>query len=151
MSEEESQMLPLVVSVALVVGIWLLIKWLTGGRVKPEPWGMDVEARLQNEELPPTCPHCSATYSEADYFCPGCGESAGQYNNYSPYLYIFTLGDLLRRGTSERFQANWVTITGYLLLSFCYYTVFAPIYWVMLFINLRRQGQEAAAPPPAVA
>jgi hypothetical protein len=144
MTEVERQLLPLVVIIALGVVVWLFTEWIHRATLTPEPWGSELDQAIENEEVPPVCPHCSATYSEADYFCPACGESVGCYNNYSPYLYIFSMGDVLRRGTSEKIQVNAFTVTGYLVLSLCQYFWLAPIYWVMFFINLARQGK----PPP---
>jgi hypothetical protein len=55
-----------------------------------------------------------------------------------PYLHIFSQGEVLRNGVTERIQINALTVGGYLLISLSGYVVFAPLYWFFLFRNLRQ-------------
>jgi hypothetical protein len=123
MGEGERQLLQWVALGAIVMAVRQFVLWIRDAQPRPDPWGAELETALQNEDIPLTCPHCSATHTEADYFCPGCGKSVGVYSNYSPYLYIFTLGDIMRRGTGEPFRVNWLTIGGYIFMSLQYFSV----------------------------
>lgn len=64
--------------------------------------------------------------------------SVGPYNNWMPYLHVFSEGEVLRNGTSGKFQINAVTIAGYILYSITVFFVFAPVYWFFLFKNVGR-------------
>jgi hypothetical protein len=150
MSELERQLVPVVVILITCAGVWLFLQWLWSGSARPDPWGAELDEALQAEELPPTCFHCSATYSPLDRFCPACGSSVGAYNNYSPYLYIFSLGEALREGSFGKLRPDWVSVAGYFLLSLSM-SLLAPLYWVQLFKNLARQRQAPAKPPAAPA
>ena len=147
MSEAEERLLPLILIIVAGVVVRVSTRWIQDAAPAPDPWGPEMDQALRNHELPPTCPHCSAPHSETDYICPGCGDTVGDYTNYSPYLYIFSLGDVLRLGTMGRFRVSWLTITGYLLLS-TKYACFAPVYWVLLFMNVGGSPLKAAAAPP---
>lgn len=105
---------------------------------KPDPWGAEVDAALENPEVLPVCFHCSAPHTETAWFCPECGAAVGEYNNWNPYLYIFSLGEVLRAGTFGKCQRSWFVMLGYLILSLAEYTIFAPVYWLLLFRNSSR-------------
>ncbi len=62
----------------------------------------------------------------------------GPYNNWMPYLYVFSQGEVLRNGTAGRFRINGVTILGYIFYSFSGFLIFAPIYLVFFFKNVSR-------------
>ena len=51
-----------------------------------------------------------------------------------------------RKSTQRKFPVNWMTITGYVLLSMAQYLVFAPFYWFFLLRNVRRIRAEAKRP-----
>jgi hypothetical protein len=136
---------------AAIAVVWRFVVWIQEAIPAPDPWGAEVDRQLQEDDLPPTCPHCSATYSEGDYFCPACGEAVGSYNNFNPYLYVFSLGQWLRTGTGGKINRSWLTITGYLLLSTVEYISLVltipllPVYWFLFFKNL----SETPPRPPA--
>ena len=56
-----------------------------------------------------------------------------------PYLNAFSEGEVFRNGVTDRMRKNAVTIAGYFLYSLGSYLIFAPIFWVYLFRNMRRQ------------
>jgi hypothetical protein len=141
MGEGERQLMQWIALGGISLAIWQLIEWIREATPPPNPWGPEIDAALTNDELPPSCHFCSAPLSETGWFCPGCGRSIGPYNNYSPYLYAFSLGEMMQRGTLEPFRVNWLTVAGYLLLSIFYFSVIAPIYWVLFFLNLSRQSK----------
>jgi hypothetical protein len=150
MGVPETQLLSLLFILGAMVGTWAVVYWIQGVSVTPDPWGPELDLAIQNDELPPSCVHCSATYSETDHFCPGCGAAVGDYNNCNPYLYVFSLGEVLRLGTSGRFRVNWLTVGGFLLLS-TEYACFAPVYCIFFFLNLGGSPAKPVDEPPPLA
>lgn len=113
-------------------------RWIMRGEPKPEPWGPDVDQAIHSPEAVPVCHRCFVPQAHDAWFCPECGTAVGAYNNWLPYIYIFSQGEVLRNGVTDRVRVNFLTVTGYLLLSVSVYVVFAPVYWYFLFRNLRR-------------
>ena len=116
----------------------------------PDPWGPEVTAAMDEPNATAVCPHCQCPHEVTSWFCSECGRSVGDYNNLNPYLYLFSLGEVLREGTSGRLRKSWLTVAGFIFLSLIEYVVFAPIYWFFLFRNLSRQnpdGPASQAPP----
>jgi hypothetical protein len=58
-----------------------------------------------------------------------------------PYLNLFSEGEVLRNGVHDKQPQNALIVAGYLILSLNLYVVFAPIYWIFLFRNLKRQEE----------
>jgi len=108
----------------------------------PDPWGPDVAAAMEQPDALAVCPHCQCPHEATRWFCSECGHGVGDYNNLNPYLYLFSLGEVLREGTSGRVRKSWLTVTGFIFLSLIEYLVFAPISWFLLFRNLSRQTTE---------
>ena len=119
-----------------------LMVWVRQSPPTPNPWDEDSDALVNQPDAIPLCHHCLAPITSETYFCPHCDGNVGLYNNLSPYLYIFSLGEVLRQGTSGRIQNHPMFVWGYVLLSMAQYMVFAPIYWYFLFKNLHRQEGE---------
>ena len=140
--------------VLVLVGGWVLARLFRGWfqqAVKPDPWGPQVTADLASPEAQPLCTSCLQPHAGGDWFCRHCGAATGDFNNVSPYLYIFSVGEMLRSGTSGCFRPRGIALLGFVLVSLEQYTVFAPLYWVQLFLNLRRQRRAAATPAPPAA
>ncbi len=55
-----------------------------------------------------------------------------------PYVNIFSEGEVLRNGVTDKLRASPLTIIGYLIYSLGNYFIFAPIYWIFFFKNLKR-------------
>ncbi|HWY29922.1 MAG TPA: hypothetical protein VNX46_04160, partial [Candidatus Acidoferrum sp.] len=55
---------------------------------------------------------------------------------------LFSQGEVLRNGVNDKLPQSALIIAGYLLFSLSMYLLFAPIYWVLLFRNLRRQNES---------
>jgi hypothetical protein len=118
-------------------------RWLTSvTNLSPDPWGAEVEQIIQNPQASPLCHRCLTPQDCDGWFCPVCGTAVGQYNNYMPFVYVFSLGEVLRAGVTDHIKPSFLTICGYLLYSFIIYFIFAPIYWYFLFRNLKRHGPE---------
>jgi hypothetical protein len=72
------------------------------------------------------------------WFCPECGSTSGQYSNYLPAVYIFSIGDAVRTGVQQRSRWTPLLVTGYVLIAFAYFSVLVPVYCLFLFINRAR-------------
>lgn len=139
------------VVVLLLAAFWRLILWVRAATPKPEPWGAEIEASLQAEDTTPICHRCLTPHSDAAWFCEHCGSVVGTYNNLMPFVYVFSQGEVLRNGVTDKFRASPFLIIGYLLYSLVNYAVFAPLFWFFLFKNLQRLKVEQRDEAPAVA
>ena len=69
--------------------------------------------------------------------------------HYLPYVYIFSHGEVLRAGVTERLRRSPLIVIGFILLSLSLFAVVAPIYWFFLFKNLRHGSKAELDVPPA--
>jgi hypothetical protein len=67
-----------------------------------------------------------------------------------PYICVFSQGEVLRAGTTERFRRSGFITTGFVFLSLGILGYIAPIYWLFLFRNLRRNNAPSMEAPPLV-
>ena len=72
----------------------------------------------------------------------------GPYCNYMPFIYIFSLGEVLRAGVTERIRRGKLMTIGFILFSLGMCAIAAPIYWFFLFKNLRRNSDQVPEVPP---
>src|SRR2546425_9247349 len=98
-------------------GIYPLIRWLLSGPSAPEPWGADIAAEIAKEEAIPLCHRCLSPHDPLADFCSNCGAPVGQYTNWLPYPYLFSIGHTLRMGTTGEFKHSPLTILGFILLE----------------------------------
>ncbi len=127
--------------------IYAFCQWLWACPRTPDPWGDDVERAVEGEEARPVCPHCLACQEHNGWFCPECGSTSGQYSNYLPAVYIFSIGDAVRAGVQERSRWTPLLVAGYVLVAFAFLSVLAPVYCLLLFLNRARiSALQRAAP-----
>src|SRR6478609_6375269 len=88
----------------VAVGGWFFVRRFLNSPKPAEPWGIEVTEALESGEATPLCHRCLSPHDELVNFCPVCGATVGQYTNLLPYLYIFSIGDLLRVGTRTPFR-----------------------------------------------
>lgn len=136
----------LVMLCLLAVGGWRCLRGWFRAPVPLDPWARETETLGDPAEAQPMCLRCLEPHPEGAEFCPHCCAPVGQFNNYNPYLYLFSLGDVLRTGTTGPLKRSWITVTGLVLLSLTQYVFLAPIYWILLAVNWRRQ-HRALTPP----
>ena len=129
-------------AVLAVLLAWRAIVWFMQIPVPPDPWGQEIEKALHDPEAVEVCHRCFDPVTPGSWFCQHCGCAVGPYNNLMPYIDVFSQGEVLRNGTNDKLPQNALIIGGYLLLSLNMYFVFAPIYWVLFFKNLRRQKES---------
>ena len=146
-SYRQHDLAPALIAIA-VVGclLWFairqLIRWVEAAPLKPDPWGPEVEEEINRPDAMPICHKCFMPHCNETWFCEKCGSAVGTYNNWMPYVYVFSQGEVLRNGVNEHLRMNAFTIVGYLFVSLYSYVVFAPVYWFFLFKNLARIKKE---------
>ena len=126
----------------VLAGLWRFVIWVREAPTTPDPWDAETKQKLSEPEAQEVCHHCLAPQPPTAWFCARCGSAVGTYNNWMPYVYIFSQGEVLRNGVTDKLRAGPLTIVGYLLYSLSNYFIFAPIYWFFLFKNLRRLKRE---------
>ena len=120
-----------------------LTRWIQTAPLTADPWGPEIEAAINRPDAAPICQKCFTPHAETAWFCEKCGCAVGTCNNWMPYVRVFSEGEVLRNGLNEKLRVNALTIVGYLVMSlYCYYVVFAPVYWFFLFRNLTRIKKE---------
>ncbi|HXU78437.1 MAG TPA: hypothetical protein VN794_17820 [Methylomirabilota bacterium] len=127
-----------VVLVAIVITVWVM----SGDSLSPDPWDPEIEKLIQDPAAEPLCHRCLTPQSPIGWFCPECGTGVGPYNNYMPFVYAFSEGEVLRAGVLDHVRRSPVVVLGFLLYSAAVYAVFAPIYWYYLFSNFRRHPRK---------
>jgi len=120
-------------------GIWGLARWLVSGPASPEPWDDQIAAAVEGENALPLCHLCLTQQNGSADFCSECGAPVGQYTNWLPYPYLFSIGHTLRIGTTENFKRSPLIILGFILFALAEYMLFAPVYWFLFLRNLFRQ------------
>ncbi len=128
--------------------IWAIVRSLQKAPVSPDPWNESVSAEIETENAKPLCHRCLEPHDSRIDFCPTCGASVGQYTNWLPYPYLFSLGHMLRVGTSGEFKKTAFNVIGFIFLGFAEYLFFAPIYWLVLFLKLSRKPDSRSQAEP---
>lgn len=124
---------------------WLEPPWRTPPA--PDPWPKDVEDAIQAPDAVEVCHHCFTPTADARWFCPQCGAAVGPYNNSMNYVYIFSIGEVLRSGVGREARYSPLTVSGYLAIGLLQYGLFSPIYIARLFLAWRRWSRAGAEPP----
>ena len=133
------------------LALYRFVRWVMEAPRTVDPWGKETEDALNQEESVPLCHHCLTPQEHSGWFCPECGATVGPYCNYMPYIYIFSQGEVLRAGVTERIRHNKLIIIGFVLFSLGMFAIAAPIYWFFLFRNLRKSGAAQPEAPLASA
>lgn len=132
-----------------LVGCWFLFRWFVNGPRTPDPWDQKTEESLHQPDAMPLCSRCLEAHDAEARFCHNCGVPVDPLVAFSPYLYIFAFGDMLRAGVSRRFRINWVTVTGFLLLPLAFLPfLLAFVYWFIFLRNLNHRPEALAQPDP---
>jgi hypothetical protein len=143
---------------------WRLIVWVRESPTHPDPWEADVDKKLADPDTPEICPHCSTPQPPTAWFCEHCGRAVGPYNNLMPYVQVFSEGEVLRNGTSNRLRRGWLIPIGYLLISLNFVVagialvpnstgmsllIFAGVfaYWMLILKNVNRQNKLDSGSP----
>ena len=145
----EQALVALVILGILGVAIYGLVLWLMEAKRAPDPWGDEIDKALDQDDAVPLCHHCLTPQQHNGWFCPECGATVGPYCNYLPFVYLFSQGEVLRAGVTERFRRSPLIVIGFVLVSLAICAFAAPVYWFFLFKHLRQGGTATAdAAPP---
>lgn len=129
---------------------YLFCRWMLSGPRTADPWDSQLEKEVESDDAVPVCPHCLTPQEHSGWFCPECGSISGQYGNYLPSVYIFSIGEAARSGIYQAQRWNPLIAAGYILIAFGFFSLLAPIYCVLLFINRSHiKSQLQAEAPPA--
>jgi hypothetical protein len=145
----DSERLVGVLAIAGLLGLalWKGVKWALQTKATPDPWDETVAAELAKDETAPLCHHCLCPHADSTDFCPQCGTPVGQYTNWLPFPQLFSIGHVLRAGTSGEFKRTPLTILGFMLFSLAEYMLFVPIYWIV-FLRKIMSPQPPENPTP---
>jgi len=128
--------------------VYVFVLWVMEAPRTVNPWGKDIDEVVNRDDAIPVCHHCFTPQPHNGWFCPECGAIVGAYCNYMPYLYIFSEGEVLRAGVTERMRRVPLIVIGYIAVSIGMFAAAAPIYWFFLFKNLTRSPYAPAIPTP---
>jgi len=149
---QEQALAALVILGICAMAVYRFVLWVMEAPRTVDPWGKEIDEVMNRDEAVPVCHHCFTPQLHNGWFCPECGAIVGPYCNYMPYLYIFSEGEVLRAGVTERIGRRPLVVTGYILFSLGMFAIAAPIYWFFLFKNLTRSPNGQATPmPPTIA
>ena len=111
-------------------------RWISA---KPDPWSKEVDDAIRGPDAVPVCHRCFASQENARWFCPECGTATGTYNNLMPYIWTFSLGEVARSGVHPTARFTPARTAGYVAFGIWQYQILAPVYFVCLYLNHRRQ------------
>jgi hypothetical protein len=133
----------LAVAVMAVLSLWRLLVWIRSAPVHPDPWDEATETAVRQDDAVPVCHHCLSEVPPGQWFCEHCNCAVGPYNNWMPFVQVFSEGEVLRNGIFNRMRVGFLTIAGYALLCASYlFGIFfgvrfpGPLLSVFLFVVL---------------
>lgn len=137
--------------------LWRLIAWVREAPQTPDPWDAEVEQKLQEPETQEICHRCMTPQEPGAWFCKHCGAAVGPYNNLMPFLNVFSEGEVLRNGVSDRFRNRPFIAVGYFLITLGFFlglvldyplltvgifSFFGLVYLVSVLRNLKRPSER---------
>ena len=94
-----------------------------------DPWPAEIAAAVKDPAAVPLCYNCLYPQEETLWRCPHCGFPVGEYVPLNPYLQLFLVGEVLRKGVMGPPERR-VGVQAFLVaFSFSQYAFFAPVYW----------------------
>ena len=143
---DKTQVTAIVAGLASLVWLlaWCCVVWVRKSPLKPDPWDEATETAVQSDEAVPVCHHCLTPVGAGQWFCVHCGNSVGPYNNWMPYVHIFSEGEVFRNGVLDKVRRTPLTVAGYILASLTNYLIFAPVYWFFLFRRWRSAADDSS-------
>jgi hypothetical protein len=113
----------------------------------PNPWPDDLDIAVRAPDAIPVCHHCTTPCELPVWFCLSCGAAVGPYNNVMPYIYIFSIGEVLRSGVGAEAHFTPFRTVAYIAIGIAEYGAFAPLYFIRLYLNYRRLKREQYREP----
>jgi hypothetical protein len=145
------------VGLLALAALWRLIGWVRDAPPTPDPWDAEVEQKLQEPETLEVCHRCLTPQEPDAWFCKHCGAAVGPYNNMMPFLNVFSEGEVLRNGVSDRFRNRPLVAVGYFLIGLSFVlgllidyplvtvgivSFAALVYWLSVWRNLKRPPEQ---------
>jgi hypothetical protein len=96
---------------------------------QPDPWPAEIDAAVRDAAAIPVCSNCLAPQADAGSFCPHCAFPTSDTVALNPYLQIFVVGEVLRRGVMGPPERRVGPLLFLVVLSLSEYAIFAPLYW----------------------
>jgi len=96
---------------------------------RPDPWPAEISAAVNAKSAVPLCPNCLLPQEPHPWFCRQCGFPTGDFVALNPYLNIFVVGEVLRRGVLGAPERRLGTQLFLIVFSASQHAVFAPAYW----------------------
>ncbi len=152
----EHELMALVVLGIVVVALYRVVLWLMEAERTADPWGEEIDKALEQDDAVPVCHHCLTPQRHNGWFCPECGATVGPYCNYLPFVYLFSQGEVVRAGVTERFRRSPLIVVGLVLfplaMSLSAFSGFIGLvltlaYWFVLMEHMRHRdtaGTDAA-------
>jgi hypothetical protein len=98
-------------------------------KTSPDPWPQEVDLAVKARDAVPMCINCLYPQEGHRWFCPHCAFPTGEYVTIMPYLQIFAVGEVFRRGVIGPPETGFARKAFFVIYSASEYVVFAPIYW----------------------
>jgi hypothetical protein len=105
-----------------------------------DPWPHDIDLSVKAKGAIPLCTNCLFPQVDRRWFCPHCSFPCGEFVATMPYLQIFPVGELFRRGVIGPPEKGIGQKLFLVLYSLAQYSLFAPVYWYWM-------GRKAAGRP----
>src|SRR5262249_19353280 len=118
----EHTLTALIVLGICALAVYLFVRWVMKAPRTANPWDQETEDGLNDEKALPLCHHCLTPQEHSGWFCPECGATVGPYCNYMPYIYVFSEGEVLRAGVTERLRHSPLITIGFILFSLGMFT-----------------------------
>lgn len=108
------------------------------GLDKDTPWSPELDQQVREDDAVPVCHRCFTPleHTGQQWFCPECGAASGPYNNLMPFVYLFSIGEVLRSGTAREARYSPLRLAGYMAMCLMQYTLFFPVYMGRICWNL---------------
>jgi len=111
----------LAVAAMAILSLWRLLIWVRNAPVHPDPWDEATKTAVRQDNAVQVCHHCLSEVPAGLWFCEHCNCAVGPYNNWMPFINVFSEGEVLRNGICNRVRVGFLTIAGYAFLCASYF------------------------------
>jgi hypothetical protein len=121
----------LALAAAVAVVVYFLARRFRESAVKTpvDPWPAEIDLAVRNAHSVPLCTNCLYPQTGSPWFCPHCAFPTGHFVPLMPYLQLFVMGEVFRRGVIGPPEKGFGRKAFLVVLSSGQYSLFAPLYW----------------------
>ena len=103
-----------------------------------DPWTPEDDAAARHPAASKLCLRCLQPNPPAPqvWFCPNCGAATGDCVNAMPFLYVFSIGELARRGVMGKPEKGFFKKLFFVLFPIVQHVPFAPLILIYPFVVL---------------